>query len=286
MAEEKANIRIVKRKKTHAGHHGGAWKVAYADFVTAMMAFFLVMWITGMSQEVKAAIAGYFKNPEAFMQEVKAGNALFKITDAQAGSISNRTKASYDADERKVLQGAKERIVKMVSSDPEFKKMKDFVDIKLVDEGLRIDLLDDKESLFFDSGSAAIKPTTRHLLALMTAELRGLPNNIIISGHTDSRPLSSRYGYTNWELSSNRANAARQVMDAAGLQENQVAQVRGYAATDPRDPKHPEHYSNRRVSITVVLKSVMEEKKFGLLNNGGGGKTAERQEYKGVSIGN
>ncbi|MDO8589023.1 MAG: OmpA family protein [Armatimonadota bacterium] len=263
MAGENPGIRIVKRKKSHAGHHGGAWKVAYADFVTAMMAFFLVMWITGMSAEVKAAIAGYFKDPVAFMQEVKSGNAIFKVTDMQAGSISSSTKASYD-DERKVLSGAKEKIVKMVATNPEFAKMKKYIDIKLVDEGMRIDLLDDKESLFFDSGSANIKPKTRHLLTLMTGELKKLPNRIVITGHTDSRPLA-RGGYTNWELSSDRANAARQVIEGGGLNTDQISQVRGYAATQPRDPQHPEHYSNRRVSIIVVMKGALKEREFSTL---------------------
>jgi chemotaxis protein MotB len=269
MADEKQKpeIRIVKRRKGHAGHHGGAWKVAYADFVTAMMAFFLVMWITGMSQEVRQAIAGYFKDPAAFMAEVKAGNALFKVTDAQAGGASKSAKASHESDERKILRTAKEQLIKKVSSNPEFSKMKKFVDIKMVDEGMRIDLLDDKASLFFDSGSAKIRPKTADLLALIAAELKKLPNKIVITGHTDSRPLSTGPAYTNWELSSDRANAARRVMQDAGMGANQIAQVRGYAATQPRNPEHPEHYSNRRVSIIVVMKSAFREKEFSASGN-------------------
>lgn len=262
MADVKPEIRIIKRKKAHAGHHGGAWKVAYADFVTAMMAFFLVMWITGMSQEVRQAVAGYFKDPEAFMKEVQSGNALFKVSDAQGGSISNRTKASYDTDERKVLKGAKEKLMKQVATNPEFSKMKDSIDMKLVDEGLRIDLIDDKQSLFFDSGSAKIRPKTADLLVVIARELKTLPNKIIITGHTDSRPLATGPTYTNWELSSDRANAARRVMQNAGMGAEQIAQVRGYAATQPRDPAHPEHYSNRRVSIIVVMKSAFREREF------------------------
>jgi chemotaxis protein MotB len=254
VAEEKPEIRIIKRKKAHAGHHGGAWKVAYADFVTAMMAFFLVMWITGMSNEVKAAVAGYFKDPEAFMQQAKAGNMLFSVTEAKAGSISKRTTETV-GDDRKILEGAKEKLIKMVSTNPEFSKMKKYIDIKLTDEGLKIELLDDKESLFFDSGSAKIKPSTCHLLVMMTEEFKRLSNKVVIEGHTDSRPLARGDGYSNWELSSDRANAARRVMAHAGLGAGQVAEVRGYAATQPRDPEHPEHYSNRRVSIMVVTKN-------------------------------
>jgi chemotaxis protein MotB len=269
VAAEHSEIRVVKKRKAHAGHHGGAWKVAYADFVTAMMAFFLVMWITGMSQEVRQAIAGYFKDPTAFMQETKSGNAIFKISDNQAGGVSAHKKASYEDNERKVLQGAKEKLVKMVATNPEFAKMKKYVDIKLADEGLKIDLLDDKESLFFDSGSAKIKPATCHLLTLMASEIAKLPNKIIIEGHTDNRPLSANLGYTNWELSSDRANAARRVMESGGLNTNQVSQVRGYAATQPRDPKHPEHYSNRRVSIIVVMKNALRGQDFGVLDHHG-----------------
>jgi chemotaxis protein MotB len=171
-----------------------------------------------------------------------------------------------DQNERKVLSGAKEKLMKMVSSRQEFKKMKKFVDIKLVDEGLRIDLLDDKESLFFDSGSAKIKPGTCELLTLITGELRKLPNRIIITGHTDSRPLASEPTYTNWELSSDRANAARHIIQNAGLSGSRIAQVRGYAATQPRDPNNPEHYSNRRVSIIVLLKSALNQHEFSSLN--------------------
>ena len=137
------------------------------------------------------------------------------------------------------------------------------MDIQLVNEGLRIDLLENKESLFFDAASAKVKPNTRHLLALITRELKRLPNKVIIEGHTDSLPLSRGDGYTNWELSADRANAARQVMEFAGMKTTQIAQVRGYAATQPRNPKDPTHFSNRRVSIIVVMKEAMRLQQFG-----------------------
>ncbi|MCE5197535.1 OmpA family protein [bacterium] len=132
--------------------------------------------------------------------------------------------------------------------------MKKYIDVKLVSEGLLIDLLEAKQSLFFDAGSARVKPGTQHLLAQIANELGKLPNNIIIEGHTDSRPLARSDGYTNWELSSDRANSARRVMESAGLRSNQIDQVRGYAATHPRTPQDPTHFSNRRVSIIVVMK--------------------------------
>ncbi|MCE5315095.1 OmpA family protein [bacterium] len=126
----------------------------------------------------------------------------------------------------------------------------------MVDEGLQIDLLEAKESLFFDSGSAQIKPATKRLLCKVSKELGQLPNNVIIEGHTDSRPLARTDNYTNWELSADRANSARRVMEVSGLRKNQIDEVRGYAATHPRLPGNPEHFSNRRVSIIVVMKGM------------------------------
>ena len=252
MAEKSAaEIRVIKRGKSHAGHHGGAWKVAYADFVTAMMAFFLVMWIVGLSQDVKEAVSGYFKDPVAFMKAVEAGKSPFGLSGLDKGGIGS--KKGDQALDRSRLQKTKQAIEQMIAGTPEFKNIKNFVDIKLVNEGLKIDLLDAEESLFFDSGSAKIKPATQKLLNRVAGELKKLPNNVIIEGHTDNRPLARADGYTNWELSADRANSARMVMESAGLRKNQIDQVRGYAATHPRDPSNPAHFSNRRVSIVVVM---------------------------------
>jgi chemotaxis protein MotB len=266
VSDQPAEIRIVKRKKNHAGHHGGAWKVAYADFVTAMMAFFLVMWIVGMNQDVKAAVAGYFKDPIAFMEAVNAGKSPFQVKGLDSGAIAKQIAQNGgnegDSAERKKLKEAKQTLEKIISATPEFKDLKQYIDIKLVDEGLRVDLLEAKESLFFDSASAKVKPSARHLLSQMAAELGKLPNHVIIEGHTDSRPLNRNDGYTNWELSSDRANSARKVMEGAGVRNDQMAQVRGYAATQPRDPANPTHFSNRRVSIIVVMKHALPRQQF------------------------
>lgn len=266
MAESGSEIRIVKKKKKggHGGHHGGAWKVAYADFVTAMMAFFLVMWIMGMSQDVKDAVAGYFKDPTGFMEAVKAGGgAPFSVAGLDEGDPSkNQDKGGNSQAERQKLGMVKDALKKIVSSNPQFKDIEQYVDIQLIDEGLRIDLLEAKESLFFDSASAHIKPGTQHLLTMIAKELGHLQNKVAIEGHTDSRPLTRKPDYSNWELSADRANSARRVMEHAGLGSHQVTQVRGYADTQPRDPKNPEHFSNRRVSIIVVMKDAMEKQKF------------------------
>ena len=267
MADQSAGIRIIKKKKITGGHHGGAWKVAYADFVTAMMAFFLVMWIVGLSSNIKQAIAGYFKDPVKFMSEVNSGHSPFSLAAMEGTGSKEGTGGKLDkpsaqdapavAEERARLKQAKETIQKIIAATPEFSDLKKYVDVKLVDEGLKVDLVEAKESLFFDAASAKIKPSTAHLLAQMAKELGRLPNKVIIEGHTDSRPLARTDGYTNWELSADRANSARRVMEGKGLHTRQVAQVRGYAATLPRDAEHPEHFSNRRVSIVVVMKGAL-----------------------------
>lgn len=259
-----SEIRIVKKKNKHAAHHGGAWKVAYADFVTAMMAFFLVMWITGLSPSVKAAVAGYFKDPQGFMQAVKAGNAPFETPDAKAGGQVPGPQPNKAAEDHKKVAEAKKTIEKIVAKTPEFSKLKQHIDIKITDEGMKIDLMESSQSLFFDAASAKVKPEAAQLLSQMAAELKKLPNKIIIEGHTDSRPLSRADGYSNWDLSSDRANAARKVMSGSGLADGQIAQVRGYAATFPRDPAHPESFTNRRVSIVVVFKDKEQQTEISL----------------------
>ena len=255
MADKSAQIRIVKKKKVHGGHHGGAWKVAYADFVTAMMAFFLVMWIVGLSQDVKENVAGYFEDPNAFAEAVAAGT--------NPGGPNTPGSADGQVQERERLKETKETIEKIVAATPEFSDLSKHIDIKLVDEGLMVDLLEAKESLFFDSASAKVKPNAERLLAKIAGELQKLPNKVIIEGHTDIRPLARTDGYTNWELSSDRALSARRVMQAAGLKKDQIAQVRGYAATQLREPKDPEHFSNRRVTIIVVQTDAMKKQQFG-----------------------
>lgn len=255
MADSKsAEIRIVKKKKGgHGGHHGGAWKVAYADFVTAMMAFFLVMWIVGLSSNIKESVAGYFQDPVAFMEAVRAGNAPFAVSELMDGTGKEQEKQekSVPGGDSASLSRTQKKIEEIITQTPSFKELKTHIEVKVTKDGLRIDLMDGRESLFFDAGSAKVKPATADLLTKVAKELKALPNKVILEGHTDSRPLSKRADYSNWELSSDRANSARRIMNLSGLRDQQIAQVRGYAATQPRDPKHPEHFSNRRISIIV-----------------------------------
>ncbi len=243
-------IRIVRKKKGEAGHHGGAWKVAYADFVTAMMAFFLVMWIVGLSKPTRQAIAAYFKNPSMFEKPggVKplgaADNTMIAKPDPVKSSDSAKIEALFKAKAEAILQELKKT--------PEFKDMRDSVQVRLTNEGLRIELLEKSSALFFDPGSAHLKPRTVHLLQLIAKQLKDLNNPIVIEGHTDSRPLNGANGYSNWELSADRANSARKAMEEHGLRQGQILAVRGFADRKLLRPDEPTHFSNRRVSILVA----------------------------------
>jgi chemotaxis protein MotB len=243
------NIIIVKKKKGgHGGHHGGAWKVAFADFMTAMMAFFLVMWLVGQSKPIKAAVAGYFRDPGAF--DTKGGGDGILDGGKQAASEAPNAAGSAQA-ERAALELSVSHIRERLDSLPELKTLRNQIEFTITDEGLRIDLLEAAKSSFFDSGSAGLLPATGRILAIIAKELGGLNNSIIIEGHTDSHQYASADGYGNWELSADRANAARRVMQREGLKPTQVAAVRGHAdrqlrvASDPFDPR------NRRVSVIV-----------------------------------
>jgi chemotaxis protein MotB len=250
---KEGQIIIIKKKGGHGhGHHGGAWKVAYADFVTAMMAFFLVMWIVGQSQEVKAAIAGYFQNPGIFDQDKADGpiaGGSFKL-DAEATPPAPRDQTELQLDDQAALESTAMRIQDLLSAVPDIQGLEDQIEISLSPDGLRIELLESAESSFFDSGSSAVKPNTDRVLSIIATELGKLKNTIVVEGHTDSLPFGSDR-YTNWELSSDRANAARRSMEKTGLYPGQVQGVRGYADTHLRVPDDPADSANRRVSIIV-----------------------------------
>ncbi len=254
-----APVIIVKKKKGHGhGHHGGAWKVAYADFVTAMMAFFLVLWIVGQSRPVKAGVAGYFRDPGVLESSRSNGilpggnegvspNAPPKL-DA---STSNGKVDKPSAEDQANLQHTGELLRQRLARVPELAKLQKQVEIQLTRDGLRIELIETSDSLFFDTGSAALKSETIKLLGIIATELGSLPNSIVIEGHSDSRRYSTSGIYSNWELSSDRANAARRVMEQEGLHPGQISEVRGYANTRLRVPADPLDPRNRRVSIIV-----------------------------------
>ena len=229
-------IIIIKKKAAHGGHHGGAWKVAYADFVTAMMALFIVLWLLNTNKPVKEAIAGYFKDP--------SGTAN-KVGSNQVGTGENLTLKKEDmADLKKVLEN---KIQSMI----DLQKLNKNIEMTITAEGLRIELLESDKGTFFDSGSPNLKTNGQEILTLLAAQLGQVPNHLSIEGHTDAKPYSGTGNYSNWELSADRANAARRLMDRTGLRSDQVAQVRGFADRRLRNPREPLEALNRRISIIV-----------------------------------
>ncbi|MCX8021432.1 MAG: OmpA family protein [Syntrophorhabdaceae bacterium] len=253
MSNDKLNppVRIIVKKKGHGGHHGGAWKVAYADFVTAMMALFIVLWIVGQSNPIKEAISMYFTNPNIFT----GGSGILQGTkDGVTKPINTQLPNLKDALEKEIikLQNEGKKIEEMVLANPAFEKFKDKIQISVDREGMRIELIENSEGLFFDIGSAKIKPETVKLLKMIAAELGKLPNSVIIEGYTDARPYVGQ-GYTNWELSADRANAARKELEENGLRKDQIIEVRGFADRNLKQPDKPFDFSNRRVNIVVTV---------------------------------
>ena len=238
MTAPQAPIIIVKRKqKGHAGHHGGAWKVAYADFVTAMMSLFMVLWLLNSSEQVKKAVGGYFTDPKGHGKDV--GNGI-RANGNGALSVSK--------DDISKLKEKMEQAVRQ-STPP---ALRENVVMTVTSEGLRVELIEGEGSTFFESGSPAPSEAGKNLLANLAKEIGKLPNKVTIEGHTDSRPFTSRAEYSNWELSSDRANAARRLMQTLGMREDQVSQVRGYADQSPRDASRPDDPKNRRVTMIIL----------------------------------
>ena len=229
---------VIKKKGGHGGHHGGAWKVAYADFVTAMMALFIVLWLMSQSEQVKKAVAGYFNDPR--------GTASLLGT-----TMSGTGQSAMSNENRQRLEQLKARLEKEIQSKKEMQPLAKQIEIKITPEGLRIELIEGKDGTFYKSGNAQLSDKGQELMGLLAGELKTLPNNLLIEGHTDATQYSSDANYSNWELSADRANAARRLLQQDGVRQNQVTQVRGYADQILRDPKDPYDPSNRRVTILV-----------------------------------
>ncbi|HVN48895.1 MAG TPA: flagellar motor protein MotB [Bacteroidota bacterium] len=247
---EETPIRIVKKKGGHAGHHGGAWKVAYADFVTAMMSLFIVLWIVGQSKQVKESVASYFKDPGAFFENTKNGG-VGQVNDLSQKPLSPNETMKREKEDQARLEAMGKTIMEGLSKDPSLAGLKNQINIEVVDEGLRIELREASQSFFFDIGTAKLKEEAVRILTIMAKEIGKLPNRVIIEGHTDSRQYSQGNDYTNFELSADRANSARRVLVTNGLWENQITQVRGYADSQLRNKKDPYDITNRRISIII-----------------------------------
>ena len=229
-------IIVIKKKGGHGGHHGGAWKVAYADFVTAMMSLFIVLWLLNSSKQVQDAVGGYFKDPTGTSRKV--GTNMLGAGENFVLTRDNMPKL-------------KEQLQMSIRQMSDFEKLKSHIEMTVTSEGLRIELSESATGTFFDSGSAKLNADGRELLVTLAQEMGKLPNKISIEGHTDSNPYSGSANYGNWELSSDRANAARRLMQENGVRADQVTQVRGFADQRLRKPEAPLDPSNRRISLIV-----------------------------------
>jgi len=232
----KPPVIIVKKKGGHGGHHGGAWKVAYADFVTAMMALFIVLWLLNQSKKIQDAVGGYFRDPQGTAQ--KAGKDIIGSTAASIVPAQN-------------MERLKAQLEKAIAGVPNFEKLKNHIEMTITPEGLRIELIEGPSGTFYDSGSPNLNTDGQDLLKALAGELGKLPNKISVEGHTDAKPYAKAGNYGNWELSADRANAARRLIQANGVGPEQVTQVRGYAAMQLRNPKDPLDPSNRRIALIV-----------------------------------
>ena len=230
-------IIVIKKKGGHGGHHGGAWKVAYADFVTAMMSLFIVLWLMGSSEKVKKAVAGYFNDPK--------GTASLLGTTMAGNGVAVTIKDDQQ------LQKLKEKLEEEIKAKKELQKLSKQIEITITAEGLRIELIEDKNGVFYQSGSAKLSNSGQELLTLLATELKTLPNELLIEGHTDATKYSTDNNYSNWELSADRANSARRLLQTSGVRADQVTQVRGYADQMLRVKSNPYDPSNRRISMLV-----------------------------------
>jgi chemotaxis protein MotB len=239
MAAKAQSIIVIKKKGGHGGHHGGAWKVAYADFVTALMSLFIVLWLMGSSEKVRKAVAGYFNDPK--------GTANLLGTTMTGNGIE----VTQSDENTKRLAELKEKLEEEIKAKKDLEKLIKQIEITITSEGLRIELLEDKNGTFYQSGSAQLSQSGQELLGLLAAELKTLPNQLLIEGHTDAAQYSRDINYSNWELSADRANAARRLLQQHGVRADQVTQVRGYADQFLRVKNNPYDPSNRRITILV-----------------------------------
>ena len=278
MSDDAQQPIVVKRiKKGGGGAHGGAWKIAYADFVTAMMAFFLLMWLLGSTTKGDLnGIAEYFKTPlkvamaggsgsgdsssilQGGGQDLTRSTGQVKRGDLeshkQVVNSQELTRAFEEAEAQK-LSGLKDKIQKMIDTTPDLKQFKNQLLLDITDEGLRIQIVDQKNRPMFDSSSAELKPYTSEILRQIGKALNGVSNKISLSGHTDATPyVGGDKGYSNWELSASRANAARRELIAGGMDEAKVMRVVGLASAVPLDKSDPFDPINRRISIIVMNK--------------------------------
>lgn len=236
MPNAPAPIIIVRKKGHGGGHHGGAWKVAYADFVTAMMALFIVLWLMNTSPKVKNGISGYFKDPLG----------VGKHTGTKVAALGDAMPIKKDD-----MPKLKEKLEAVIKKLEDFPKLREQVKMTITPEGLRIELIETQGGFFFENGSSDLTDRGKELLGAIAKEIGVLPNHLLIEGHTNSVPYAAQGKYTNWELSTDRANSARRLMGDSGLRADQTSYVRGFADRQLRNPADPLDPANRRVSLVI-----------------------------------
>jgi chemotaxis protein MotB len=263
MNQNGGKVVIVKKKKGgHHEDHGGAWKVAYADFVTAMMAFFLVMWLLGMNQDVKDLVQGYFSNPIGFQQAFSGGANPLSKGSSPADLNLRRAVLMTKAYQKARFEETAEELKETIAEEGAVKNLAAAVEIVVTDEGMRIELMETGEGeTFFDNSSANLKPALTTVLGMVAEELGGLPNDVVVEGHTDALQFGNP-GYSNWELSVDRANAARRVLVSSGLPQERLVEVRGYADRHLKNPEDAYDPRNRRISVLLPFKEEMRIEEF------------------------
>ena len=269
MAEKEKPLIVVKRiKKVAGGHHGGAWKIAYADFVTAMMAFFLLMWLlSSVDKDKLKGIAEYFSTP--LLVAMTGGNSVGQsaiILDgggkdpnakAPGGGVEENldAKQAQERAETAQMESMKSKLEKLVDSNEKLRPFKNQLLIDVTSEGLRVQIVDEKNRPMFQLARAEMEPHTREILRELAPALNGMPNRISLSGHTDATPYANGdKSYSNWELSAERANAARRLLVAGGLAESRLMRVIGLSSAVLLDPENDLNPINRRISIIVLNK--------------------------------
>ena len=247
--EQPVIIKKIIKNKGH-GHHGGAWKLAYADFVTAMMAFFLLMWLLGSTDEkTRKGISEYFQDPyEASKIDKGKIPTLKEVAPTEIDQQS-------DENDQLQLEMLKKKIQKMIAENSELSEVKDQIKLETTPEGLRVQIIDNKKMPMFKLASSETEPQIRLILRALAPVINKLPNKITINGHTDAKPFpANQKGYSNWELSSDRANAARYELNDGGLAEEKILRVTGLSASIPYNPADTYDPMNRRISIIVMNK--------------------------------
>lgn len=283
MAEERVRPIIVKKiKKGGGGHHGGAWKIAYADFVTAMMAFFLLMWLLGSTSKAqKEGISEYFKTPlkQVLMGPsmgasdtiIKGGGGMdFTKKSGQVKKIDgpDGKKKTIDAEdakkalekvEKEKLEELKKKIEKAIDDSPNLSKFKNQLLLDITSDGLRVQIVDDQNRAMFNSSKADMQPYAKQILQELGKTLNDVPNKVSLSGHTDATPYpNGEKSYSNWELSADRANASRRELVAGGMDETKILRVVGLSSASLFNTENPFDATNRRISIIIMNKQAEE----------------------------